>query len=249
MPPVGVSIVIPTYKEYTFGDSLDYLGDHLRAHPDWRVEIIVVDDSDDDGFAMLKEAVDARRASLEPQTTIKVLRGPRLGKGAAVRMGALAAREGIVFLIDADIPVFPRFIDVFLERVQRGADIVIGERDPDRYEGNPLRQVLARGLFALQSTVVFHRRLFEDTQCGFKAFRADVLQTLANLQFTEGGMYDLEYLYAATQRRLRVERVRVELRGEVRASRINLFRCIVIDPLEIFYFKGRGMLGYYRRGR
>lgn len=243
----GVSFVIPTFREYAFGDSLDYLLDYLRTHEGRRFEILVVDDSDDEGFAQLQAVVDERRRALGSLTTVEVIRGPRRGKGAAVRVGALAARQDFVFLVDADVPVPPRFIAVFLDRLAAGADIVIGERDAGRYAGKPLRHVLARGLLALQTVVVFHGRKFSDTQCGFKAFRADVLRALAKVQATDGGMYDLEYLYAATRRKLRVEHVAVELRGEVRESRINLVRCMVHDPLAIFYFKGRGILGRYER--
>jgi len=240
-----VSFVIPTLREYAFGESLDYLIAHLGHLAGHQLELVVVDDSDDDGRAALSVTIDERRSCLPPRVSIRVLGGPRLGKGAAVRLGALETRGDAVFLMDADIPVIPGYIDVFLEHLAAGADLVIGQRDAGRYAGRPLRQILARGLYALQTICVFHERLFSDTQCGFKAFRGDLLRELASLQSTKGGMYDLEYLYAARRRRLRIDQVPVELRGEVRPTRIKLFRCIAIDPLEIFYFKGRGMLGHY----
>jgi dolichyl-phosphate beta-glucosyltransferase len=244
----SVTIVVPTYREQTFGESLDYLLDHLDHAPERSVEILVVDDSNPEEHAQLVSAVSARHGRMGPNRRIEVLSGPRLGKGAAVRAGAKAAKGDIIFLIDADIPVLPSFIDLFLEKIESGVDIVIAVRDADRYAGDPVRRVLARGLLALQTVAVFHRRLFADTQCGFKAFRGDVLRELTSLQFTDGGMYDLEYLYAALQRGFRIEQVPVQLRGEVRQSRINLLRCVFVDPLEILYFKGRGVFGYYRRG-
>ena len=53
-----VSFVIPTLREYTFGESLDYLLanlDHLAGH---QLELVVVDDSDDDGRTALSTTID-----------------------------------------------------------------------------------------------------------------------------------------------------------------------------------------------
>ena len=242
----SVSVLIPTYREHAFGPCLDYLLDHLDQTPERSVEILVIDDSNPAEHAQLIDVVRERSSRPGPTRRMEVMPGPHLGKGAAIRAGVSAARGSVIFLIDADIPVVPSFIDKFLERIDAGADMVIGVRDPDRYAGDPVRRVLARGLRALQTIAVFHRPLFADTQCGFKAFRAAPLRALAKIQLTDGGMYDLEYLYAAVQRGLRVEQIPVTLRGEVRASRINLLRCILVDPEQIGYFKLRGMLGYYR---
>jgi dolichyl-phosphate beta-glucosyltransferase len=243
----SVSVLIPTYREPAFGECLDYLLDHLDKTPDLAVEILVIDDSSPAEHAQLIATVQERRRRGGPDRRMEVIAGPRLGKGAAIRAGVAAAKGSVIFLIDADIPVVPRFIDVFLERIAAGADVVIGVRDPDRYAGDLVRSALAIGLRALQTVAIFHSAAFADTQCGFKAFRADVLRDMAELQLTDGGMYDLEYLYVAVKRGLRVEQVPVELRGEVRPSRINLLRCILVDPGQIGYFKLRGMLGYYRR--
>jgi dolichyl-phosphate beta-glucosyltransferase len=243
----SVTVLIPTYREYAFGACLDYLLDHLDKTPDRSVEILVIDDSSSAEHAQLVATVQDRRGRRGPDRRMEVIAGPHLGKGAAVRAGVSAARGRVIFLVDADIPVVPEFIDAFLEKIAAGADVVIGVRDPDRYAGDPVRGALAIGLRALQTVAIFHGPKFTDTQCGFKAFRADVLRAMAEVQLTDGGMYDLEYLYVAVQRGLRVEQVSVKLRGEVRPSRINLLRCILMDPGQIGYFKLRGMLGYYRR--
>jgi dolichyl-phosphate beta-glucosyltransferase len=243
----SVSLLIPTYREHAFGECLDYLLDHLDETPDRSVEILVIDDSSPAEHEQLIATVEQRRGRRGPDRRMEVIEGPRLGKGAAIRVGVAAAKGSVIFLVDADIPVPPEFIDAFLEKIAAGADVVIGVRDPHRYAGDLVRGALAIGLRALQTVAIFHSALFPDTQCGFKAFRADVLRAMAEVQLTDGGMYDLEYLYVAVKRGLRVEQVPVSLRGEVRPSRINLLRCILVDPGQIGYFKLRGILGYYRR--
>jgi hypothetical protein len=59
-------------------------------------------------------------------------------------------------------------------------------------------------------------------------------------------MYDLEYLYAAIDRGLKYDRVPVPLSGEVRASRINVWRCILFDPFDIIKLKVAGIFGRYK---
>jgi hypothetical protein len=178
---------------------------------------------------------------------VRFLRGPGRGKGAAVRLGARTSTGDVVFTLDADLPVPLTCIEAFLDRMRTtDADIVIGERGRGRYANNRTRDVLSRGLRTIQTTLVFRAALFDDTQCGFKAFRARALRDIIERQVIERGMYDLEYLYIATLRGLRVERVAVESCPEVRPSRVNVWRCLMFDPLDVLRLKLMGILGRYR---
>ncbi len=241
-----VSIVVPTFREYEFGKSLDLLLAHLRTLPFFEFEVLVVDDSDAKTQAELRVEIANRRAALGPGMTVHVLSGPGIGKGAAVRLGVQRAAGSVIFIVDADLPVPLRNVEDFLERMRvTGADAVVGERARDRYANSYLRHVLSRGLWLIQRTLVFHGGVFEDTQCGFKAFRGAALREIVDRQIVDRGMYDLEYLYAATRRRLDVRRVAVASSPEVRASRINVWRCLVLDPIDIVRFKVSGLFGRY----
>jgi glycosyltransferase involved in cell wall biosynthesis len=245
--PQLVSIIIPTYREYGLGQALDQLVSHLRDLEPTTFEILVVDDSDDATQAELEADLARRRTALPPGVALELVRGPRRGKGAAVRLGGRRSKGGVVFLVDADLPVPLTYIEDFIDTMHRtSADVIIGERPRDRYAGNLLRGTVARGLRLIQKTLVFHGALFEDTQCGFKAFRGDVLRSIADRQIVDGGMYDLEYLYAATRRHLDVQRRGVSLNPEVRPSRINVWKCVFFDPLDILRFKVAGIAGRYR---
>jgi glycosyltransferase involved in cell wall biosynthesis len=239
-----ISLVVPTFREYTFEDALDRLLGYVSALPD-RVEVVIVDDSDDELWVKMQGWVEARRRDLDPHVELRLLRGPRRGKGAAVRAAALAAEGDVILTLDADLSVPLEAVPAFAARVRAGADVVVGERSPDRNADNLVRDVLSRGLLVVQTALVFHGRRFKDTQCGFKAYRGDVLKRLATLQVVDGGMYDLEYLYAATRAGLKIERLPVETRPEVRPSRINLVACLVRDPRDILRVKARGLLGRY----
>lgn len=246
-PPV-VSLVIPTLREDAFGETLDQVLAYLGALPGYAFDVVVVDDSDAATQARMNEAIALRRATLESRIGIRFLPGPHLGKGAAVRLGAQSAVGAIVFLVDADLPIPLRCVAEFLETMKTtGADVVVGERSRDRYADSPIRQVLSGGLRLIQKALVFGSGRFEDTQCGFKAFRAEALRGIAERQIVDRGMYDLEYLYAATRRRLRIETVSVPHNPQVRPTRINLLSCLVYDPIDIARFKLSGVLGRYER--
>jgi glycosyltransferase involved in cell wall biosynthesis len=242
-----VSFVVPTFREPAIGPALHRLVVHLRTIPGHDFEILVVDDSEAEAQAKMRAEIANVNSAFQPPAAVRLIAGPRRGKGAAVRLGVQSAAGRVIFILAADLPVLLPHVAGFLETMRStGADAVIGERSRDRYAGNRMRRVLARGLRIIQKTVVFQGNHFEDTQCGFKAFRADALKAIAGRQVVEGGMYDLEYLYAATLRRLSVRRVAVTSSEEVRPSRINVWRCLVIDPLDIVRLKVWGMIGHYR---
>jgi glycosyltransferase involved in cell wall biosynthesis len=241
-----VSVVIPTYREYAFARSLDALLSYLRTVPLYAFELLVVDDSDDATQAALGAEIAERREALAPGITLELVAGPKRGKGAAVRVGARRASGSIVFVLDADLPVPLRHIEEFLATMRSArADVLVGERSRDRYAKDYVRHVLSRGLWLIQRTIVFQGSSFEDTQCGFKAFRGDALRALVDRQIVDGGMYDLEYLYAATKQHLVVLRLAVDESPEVRPTRIRLLRCLLLDPLDIVRVKARGLLGRY----
>jgi glycosyltransferase involved in cell wall biosynthesis len=243
----SVSIVVPTFREPDLTAALTRLVGHLRTIPGYSFDVLVVDDSEPETQARLVEEIARLQAALGAEVPMRVLCGPRRGKGAAVRVGATQATGSVVFTIDADLPVLLSHVEEFLRTIETtGADVVIGERARDRYAGDPVRDVVARTLRLLQQGLVFHRAAFEDTQCGFKAFRTSALRAIVDRQIVDGGMYDLEYLYAATLRGLNVQRVPVKSTPQVRPSRIRVLRCVVLDPIDIVRLKVSGLRGHYR---
>lgn len=241
-----VSIIVPTYREASLAESLAQLVDHLASGPglaDVRFEVLVVDDSPDDERERLGAALGTLGA---PNVVVKLVLGSRKGKGAAIGVGALASAGDFVLTMDADLPVPLSNIVDFLGLLDDGADIVIGERPSDRNLSEPVRFVLSRALFLLQRAFVFNSSEFLDTQCGFKAFRGDVIRALARAQIVDGGMYDIEYLYAARKAGLRIDKRPVVSRPESRPSKIKVGRAAFTDPRDLVRIKARGVTGGYR---
>src|SRR5208283_1527914 len=145
-----VSIVLPTYDERELSGSIERLARAVVGLGAERAEILVVDDSSAALRAEIAAWADAFSRE-EGRPEVRVLEGPHRGKGAAVRVGALASRGDVVFVMDADLPIPLDRVADFARRVADGAaDVVIGERPMARNAGDPLRFVLSRGLYALQ---------------------------------------------------------------------------------------------------
>ena len=193
-------------------------------------EILIVDDSEE-----VPRVANAR-----------VIRGEKRGKGDAVRIGMLAAEGEVVFHLDADIDEEKlALVPDFIRLIDEGHDVAIAERRGRWQYRNLGRFFLSIGLFLGQRFFIFHSTRFFDTQCGFKAFRRDAARTLAELQTVRGGMYDIEYLYIAVKRGMRIAQVPVEPMRELRPSRLRVLRCLATDPVDLVRVKWNGVRGRY----
>jgi dolichyl-phosphate beta-glucosyltransferase len=221
------SVVVPTLEEDMLAAArrLDECASGLKGS----FEIVIVDDSTSER----REVERKRLRDADLRTPVRVLDGPGTGKGAAIRRGVSAARGDIVFTMDADLPVPLEHVGEFIRVLEEGADMVIAERPLDREFDSLLRYVLSRGLLVMQRSLVFHSNAFKDTQCGFKAFRGDLARTIARGQLIDGGMYDLEYIADARRMGAKIRTVPVVPNAEVRESRINVWRCLRSDWIDV----------------
>lgn len=162
-----ISCIIPAHNEAeTIGDVVLGLS---RALPK-PFEVIVVDDGSQD------ETAEAARAA-----GAKVLRHPKkMGKGAAVRSGIIAAKGEIVLLIDADGQDDPSEAPKLLGALKRDVAMVLGSRFLGRFEVGSVTLVHWVGNKALTAlfNLLFHQRL-SDAMAGFRAFWRDAIDPFA----------------------------------------------------------------------
>jgi glycosyltransferase involved in cell wall biosynthesis len=116
--PVGpISVIVPAFNE---AESIAAVVDHIRTvlnHARIPHELIVIDDGSTDNTGKLAKQAGAR-----------VLHHRRnRGYGASLKSGILAARNGVVVIMDADGTYPAERIPDFLEKLQQ-ADIVVGQR-------------------------------------------------------------------------------------------------------------------------
>ena len=166
-----ISLVIACYNEK---DSLEELAEQIRAAMsplphEW--EVVIVDDGSDDG---------SREKQLELSRTddhFKIVHLRRnFGKAAALATGFEYATGQIVVTMDADLQDDPACIpDLIGPIIDGSSDLVSGWKYPRR---DPIGKRLPSKLYNWATRVGSGLEL-HDMNCGFKAYRAEVVSELS----------------------------------------------------------------------
>ncbi|HWI42735.1 MAG TPA: glycosyltransferase [Nocardioides sp.] len=200
-------IVIPAYnEELRLPRTLRELRRHVAAARGvlGRVEVIVVDNASTDATA------DVARAADSAALPVRVVRCTRRGKGAAVRAGILASDADLVCFMDADGATRLDALELAWQRMQLGADVVIGSRALEASDTE------ARHCRSRSAGAAAYRRLARrlvpgvaDTQCGFKMFDGNLARRAAELLETAGFAFDVELLVLMRAAGARIEEIPV----------------------------------------
>ena len=197
-----LSIVIPAHNEANrLPPSLARISSFLDQQP-FAAEVIIVENgSRDRTYEVAQEA--ARESE-----RIRVIQSPDgiRGKGLAVKQGMLAAKGAWRFICDADLSMRIEDLAGFLPPATTGYDIVIASREAPgavRVDEPEYRHIMGRvATFIIKLAALPD---YEDTQCGFKLFSADVAEDLFQVQRMNGIGFDVELLYIAKRRGYRVK--------------------------------------------
>lgn len=212
-----LSLVIPAYNESSIiVDTVKTISARLaQIDPDY--ELIVVDDGSTDGMADLVRSLTDCHVRLEGYF-------PNRGKGAAVRVGMLAATGDYVFCTDADLAYGLENIPEMLATLEKtGCDLVIGSRrlNGEGYKDYPpIRLITSKG-FGLIVRVL--SGLSYDTQCGIKGYTRAAAQTIFSKCVTDGFAFDFEVLLRAQKADMRVEQAAVSIVNH-RESKVSILR-------------------------
>jgi glycosyltransferase involved in cell wall biosynthesis len=159
-----ISIIVPFYNE---AESLPILVDQLIEQLDGlkkEYEIILVDDGSDDAFAS--------KLKVKSEKLKVIFHRKRLGKGQALKTGIEYSNGEIIVFMDADLQDDPKDIHRFLKKIDEGYDFVNGIRT-NRQE-NGLVKIYSK--IASWFLKTFLHSPFTDINCGFKAFRKEVME-------------------------------------------------------------------------
>src|SRR4051812_45061582 len=193
-----VSVVIPCLNE---AETIEECVSRARAaFEDHGIsgEVVVSDNNSTDGSGALAEAAGAR-----------VVLETRPGYGSAYLAGFAAARGKYIVMADADLTYDFGDIHRFVEKLDDGAELVMGDRMDNihpgampwlhRYVGNPV----LTGLLNL-----FFRTGVSDAHCGMRAIRRDVLPRL-DLR-TTGMEFASEMVIRASKEHLKIAEFPIE---------------------------------------
>ncbi len=238
---ITLSILMPCLNEAkTLGICIEKAKNYLTRQ-NFSGEIIVADNGSTDGSQQIAESLGAR-----------VVTVPDRGYGNALRAGIKAARGKFVIMGDSDDSYDFMSLDGFLEQLEAGYDLVVGNRFAGgikegampplhRYFGNPLLTAIGRLLF--KSPV-------NDFYCGLRGFRRDAILRLG---LTSPGMeFALEMVVKSTIGHLRITEVPTMLspdgRGRLPHLRSwqdgwrSLRLYLLFSPESLFLYPGLALM-------
>ena len=206
-------MVIPAYNEgRRLPPTLEKIQRYLSGRP---YEIVVVDDGSSDDTA-------ARAAAAG--VTVLSNEGNR-GKGYSVRRGMLQARGDRRLMTDADLSTPIEELDRLMKKMDEGYDVVIASRalpESNVEVRQPWYRENSGRLFNFCVRLVALPGL-QDTQCGFKLFRAEAAEKAFAPSRLDGFSFDVEALFIARRRGFRIAEVPVTWRND-EATRVGTFK-------------------------
>lgn len=201
-------------------------------------EIIVVENGSTD------KTYEVAREFAQRFENLHVLQSER-GKGAAVQRGMLEARGEYLFMCDADLSMPVAEIEKFVPPMLGGFDIAIASREAKgsvRYNEPAYRHIGGRGINLIVQALILPG--LNDTQCGFKSFRADVARDLFSHQTLHGWSFDIELLYVARSRGYRIKEIPIHW-YHFSDSKVNAFRDSIQMIKDIFRIHANARQGMY----
>jgi glycosyltransferase involved in cell wall biosynthesis len=236
-----LTIVIPAYNEQArIEGTLERVLSCVRTRK-WDAEVVVVDDGSIDETLSIVQ----RWTTLDERVKLIKNDGNR-GKGYSVRNGLLQAMGEVVMFTDADLSAPIEEAERLFAALDAGADVAIGSRWLDKQK-QTLHQPLYRRFFGRRFNWVTRRVIslpFEDTQCGFKAFKRDAAQTIFRLQTVERWGFDPEILFIACKLKYHVVEVPVTW-GHDERSRISYLKDGIKMLEEIAQIRINSICGRY----
>jgi glycosyltransferase involved in cell wall biosynthesis len=200
-------------------------------------EVVVIDNGSTDGSGDLARGAGAR-----------VVEERRRGYGSAYLAGLAAAEGDYIVMVDADLTYDFREIPRFVDELESGAELVVGNR-LDGVQPGAMPWLSRLGNPVLSGFLnVLYRTNVRDVHCGMRALRRDVLPLL-NLR-TVGMEFASEMIIRATREHLDVRELPIELHPRVGTSKLSPFRdgwrhlrvILVYNPNFLFLLPGLVML-------
>ncbi len=222
-----LSVIIPAKDE---ANSVGELIARVKSSLSGRnFEVVVVDDGSKDSTKEIAESSGA----------IAISHVKTLGKGAAMKSGALAATGDILVFLDGDGAHNPEDIpNVIAPVLQNRADLTIGSRDfrGSRTLGSYLPRRITNKLASFVTSIIISFFLplaasfkcpmkwirVEDAECGFKAISKEEWSKL-NL-VSQGFEIESEIIYEAAKNRLTIHNAPISCNWDSKVSRLSILR-------------------------
>lgn len=197
----SLNIVVPVYnEEKELVDSIKTLQAYLVnnfSSFDW--EVSIVDNASSD--ATWEKAQELARTMLK----VKAVHLDEKGRGRAVKYAWNRAKTDYMAYMDVDLSTDLKHLLPLVQALERGYDVGIGSRNATGsrvYGRSMLRTITSKGYILLVK--LFFWVHFSDAQCGFKAVRREIVDTLLPKIIDNEWFFDSELLITAEKSGYRI---------------------------------------------
>lgn len=206
-------IVVPTYNEsenvealirdiFTITETLD----------NWSVSVLIVDSMSPDGTMKIIKKLESKYKKLSSISTKKEGLGKAYVQGFTHALTTMHA--DVIFEMDADYSHDPKMLPEFLEKIDHGADFVIGSRY--RKGGSiPADWGLKRRAFSVLGNIIirlgFMKLSISDWTSGFRAMKAWVAESsLDYIKHHTGYVFQVALLENAIKRHAVIQELPIQ---------------------------------------
>jgi dolichyl-phosphate beta-glucosyltransferase len=236
-----LSIIAPLYNE---GIRLPAGIESIRHYIDQRTndtEVILVNDgSTDDTIKVAKGLIKD-----DPRFKLVSYRNNQ-GKGHAVKIGMAKAVGSVRIFMDIDMSVPIETVDPFLEKIEQGADVVIGTRRVSQsnviVHQPKFREVLGE-VYRRFVRAVFAPGV-SDFTCGFKAFSGDLADKVFAQSRINRWSFDTEILFLVKRWGVPIQEIPVSWTNSP-GTKVNLLIDVGRSAMELILIRWNWAAGRY----
>lgn len=239
MPGLDLTVVIPTFKER---NNLELLIPSIESEfkkSNCSFQILIVDDSSDDGTFELIGQLNKQCNNLK-----LLSRKDKKGIASAWQDGFSSSDSRFIACMDGDLSHDPKYLaKMFEEIVKKDCDMVIGSRYLDAFckdfQGKPF---LARFTSAFGQ---YMGRLFlglkqRDISHSFRIFKKELFDKIKDNLSCEGNSYLVEFLYLAVKNNFSVCEIPIVYRKRVYGrTKLKVFKEGIRYIRSLFFIRNR----------
>ncbi len=223
---VDVSIVLPAYNEARNIERAVKAVTETMDRTNYDYEVIIAEDGSTDGTDKIaRKLADGKRV-------IHLHSDERLGRGKALNRAFSQARGKVVAFLDVDLSTDMAHLSELIDAAFKHG-IAVGSRlKKESKTERPIKRDLPSRVYNFLVRLLLKSKV-SDHQCGFKAFRKDVIMKIMPLVRDNHWFWDTEVLVIAQRMGYNVYEIPVrwkqgdETRVSVTKDSIYMFRCLL----------------------
>jgi glycosyltransferase involved in cell wall biosynthesis len=223
---IMVSVVLPAYNEVSLLETAVAQVSQALRQAGYTFEIVIAEDGSTDGTAEKAEEL-----AHEYSFVRHIHREKRLGRGAALNNAFRQSEGRVLVCMDLDLATDLKSLKPLVDAIAvEGYDLSTGSRllPESTVERSLRRDISSRSYNFLVRHMLGSK--VRDHQCGFKAFKSEVVLGLLGEVEATHWFWDTEVLVRAQRRGFRVKEIPVEWRSG-KDTKVNLVK----DSWDMFW--------------